>query len=277
MKKYTHYIAIALIFATPVLADAATLKILPGTRTFKINSAASMPARDGLLGAWGFDNADMNTDNVMDRSGNRLSGSLNNFSSITKVLGKAGQALVFDGVDDNVSFGDVAEATTTTLVAWVKPAVVKGGMKIVSKKMSGASSQYGIATAISNTDKFTSSFFSSGASSDVCESTGTEGTYGANQWYHVVATYDGDVCKIYVNAVDVTDLVSDLASGNITNTTSALRIGADGGASIAAGSYFNGVIDDVRMYGRAFSAVEVQNLYEKMLGSLRIRSTQVAR
>ncbi len=268
---------IAIVFFLPSFIHAATLKILPGSRTLKINSAASLPAREGLLAAWGFDNADMNTENVMDRSGNRLTGTLNNFSSITKVLGKTGQGLVFDGVDDNVSFGDVAEATTTTLAAWVKPGVVKTGMKIVSKKMSGANSQYGLATSGSSADKFTAVFFTSAASNDVCESMGADGTYAANRWYYVVATYDGDTCKMYVNGIDVTDLTSDLATGVILNTTSPLRIGADGGAAIAAGSYFNGVIDDVRIYGRSLSAFEVQNLFEKTFGSFRIRSTQVSR
>jgi hypothetical protein len=214
-----------------------------------------------LYGYWTFDPADLtSTTTVYDRSRKGYSGTSAGFGmTLSKTPGKLGEALVFDGTDDTFSMGDVAEPSTITLAAWVKPSTVKGGMKIISKKMSGASSQYGLGTHSSNTDKFTATFFSSAPSSDVCTSTGTDGTYAAHKWYYVVATYDGDTCKIYVNGVDVTSVTSDNASGNILNTTSALRIGAEGGAT--ASGFWTGALDEVRIFGRALTAVEVQSLY----------------
>jgi hypothetical protein len=237
--------------------------------SFNVNSSKTNHRTLGLIGQWTFDGPDMTSTLVYDKSGAGLTGTLNSFPSLPRTYpGVRGQALVFDGVDDNVSMGDVADSPTITLAAWVKPSKVSGGMKIISKKMLAPSPEYGIATSLSDPDKFTASFFSSTPSSDVCESTGAAGTYSANKWYFVVATYDGDACKIYVNGTDVTNVLSDLASGDLLNTTSALRIGADGGSSILAGSYFEGAIDDTRIYGRAFTGDEVANLYVQTAGAL---------
>lgn len=225
------------------------------------NASEATRQKTALSGLWTMNGPDLTTTTATDKAGVN-NGTLNNFPTPLRLAaGKTGQALIFDGVDDNISLGDTNESGTITLAAWVKPSEQKTGMKIVSKKMSGASSQYGLATHGSSADKFTAVFFSSAPSSDVCDSTGTPGSYAANKWVFVAATYDGDTCKMYVNGADVTTVSSDVASGNILNTSSALRIGADGGASIAAGSYFRGAIDDVRIYSTALTAAQIYTLY----------------
>ena len=243
-------------------AEITTLYNL-GTASLSANTQPRSMT-DGLIGYWTFNGPDISATTATDKSGSGNNGTLTSFpSTLASVItaGKSGQALVFDGTATNIDLNDTNEPGAITLAAWVKPSLVKGGMKIVSKKMSGSSAQYGLATSISNTDKFTSSFYSSAPSSDVCESSGTDGTYSANQWYFVVATYDGDTSKMYVNGLDTTSVLSDIASGSILNGTSKLRIGADGGASILAGSYFSGGIDEVRIYSRALSVSEIQRLY----------------
>jgi predicted ribosomally synthesized peptide with SipW-like signal peptide len=76
-----------------------------------------------------------------------------------------------------------------------------------------------------------------------------------DSWYHCVLTYDGstNVGTFYVDGTEV-----DSATGAFNNTASNFAIGSkDGG-----GNPWDGLIDDVRVYSRALSAAEVQDLYD---------------
>ena len=77
-------------------------------------------------------------------------------------------------------------------------------------------------------------------------------TVVTNKWYDIVTTHDNATLKIYINGI-------------LDNSVSC---GAVIPAAITVGSYssdrnemFNGIIDDVRIYNRALSAQEVQQLY----------------
>ena len=73
----------------------------------------------------------------------------------------------------------------------------------------------------------------------------------ANVWTHMAATYDGSTVRLFINGVQV---ASAAFSGSITSSTNPLRIG---GNSIW-GEYFQGMIDEVRIYNRALSQPEIQ-------------------
>jgi hypothetical protein len=77
-------------------------------------------------------------------------------------------------------------------------------------------------------------------------------------WFHAAATYDGSTVKIYVNGV----LESTTArSGTIT--AGAKNIGSSSGGG---SEYFNGTIDNVKIYNRALSAAEVQQNFNALRG-----------
>ncbi|MEM1391948.1 MAG: DUF4347 domain-containing protein, partial [Cyanobacteria bacterium P01_H01_bin.150] len=71
-------------------------------------------------------------------------------------------------------------------------------------------------------------------------------------WNHVAATYDGTDYKLYVNTVEVYS-TSDFKGKNIAPTQQ-LEIGKVGD------TYFEGAIDEVRVWNVARSAGEIQNL-----------------
>jgi hypothetical protein len=77
-------------------------------------------------------------------------------------------------------------------------------------------------------------------------------TLSQNQWYHIVGTYDGSYQKIYVNGVLNT---SKAWSGNIVSSTT-VKVGWG-----LSDRYWRGLIDEVRIYSRALSASEIQQLY----------------
>jgi hypothetical protein len=90
----------------------------------------------------------------------------------------------------------------------------------------------------------------------------------ANQWYHVVVTYNGSLTQanrfvIYVDGVNVLD-TSDFDSagtlGNITNSATH-RIGNNSCVS-CSGEFADGAIDEVRYYDRVLNAQEIKRLYK---------------
>ncbi|NIP25986.1 MAG: hypothetical protein GWN67_16725 [Phycisphaerae bacterium] len=75
-------------------------------------------------------------------------------------------------------------------------------------------------------------------------------------WYHVVVTEDSPHRAIYINgSLDSSDSLSVSYSGNTPDT---IRIGNRADAAIFS---FDGLIDDVRIYDRALSALEIMELY----------------
>ena len=71
-----------------------------------------------------------------------------------------------------------------------------------------------------------------------------------NTWTHVAMTYNGAQMRLYVNGV----LVGQRAqTGSIQTNNGQLRIGG----SAAFGEFFQGMIDEVRIYNRALSATEI--------------------
>ncbi len=74
------------------------------------------------------------------------------------------------------------------------------------------------------------------------------------QWYHLAGTNDGSSLKIYVDGIPKAEVTSVGYSGVNYNA----YIGCD-----SSYAFFNGVIDDVRVYNRALSEEELLQLYRK--------------
>ena len=74
-------------------------------------------------------------------------------------------------------------------------------------------------------------------------------------WYHAVVTYDGSDIIYYLNS----ELDEVASSEDAVVTDEILYIGKRG--YVGYEEYFDGTIDDVRIYDRALSAAEVEELY----------------
>ncbi len=78
-------------------------------------------------------------------------------------------------------------------------------------------------------------------------------------WHHIVCTFGGGRLKVYQNGVLTGDIP---VSGVITNTTLvSLEIGRQANGS--GNATYNGSLDDIRIYSRAFNADEAQVLYNE--------------
>ena len=76
-----------------------------------------------------------------------------------------------------------------------------------------------------------------------------------NTWYHVVVVFDETIDKVYFYINGSLQTEAD-QTYNMTADEGLLRIG-DSGAS----EFWDGLIDEVRVYNRALTADEVKRLY----------------
>ena len=81
-----------------------------------------------------------------------------------------------------------------------------------------------------------------------------------NSWNHLIFTFSTDSLGIYLNGALKTVGNWNGTSGE-TSSSHYVAIGSYRHSS-SSGTYFSGLIDDVRIYDRALSAVEVQALHQ---------------
>jgi len=168
------------------------------------------------------------------------------------VTGKVGMALGFDGVDDYVEIphSNVFNLTNLTLEAWIYIDSFRTNWPQIVTKLDTASwTGYGLCL-VKATSKLR--FDLGDGTPQYLDSVST---VVPGQWYHVVGTYDGSEQKIYINgALDAS--VSKAVT--IAPNTHPIRMGCQ---AFALAYWFDGIIDEVRIYNRALTATEVQDLY----------------
>ena len=199
----------------------------------------------GLVAAYSFDQGSGTA--APDASGTGNNGTLTNGPSWA-AAGKYGGAISFDGVNDMVTIADSASLDLTTgmtLQAWVRPAVLGWPYRTVLLKETPGSHVY--ALYLNETTRPQGTMFAGGFERIA---TGAA-ALAANTWTHLATTYEGTNLRLYVNGTLVT---TTAASGAISTSTGALRIGAN---TIWPEEAFQGLIDEVRVYNRALTAAEL--------------------
>ncbi|MCK4553039.1 LamG domain-containing protein [Candidatus Pacearchaeota archaeon] len=167
--------------------------------------------------------------------------------------GQVGNALQFDGSNDYVLVSDSASLDSLndtgefTLEAWIYPDAYPWNGIIGSNRI-----RFTLCTGTLFLDLYNTSE-QEVQSSDVVN---------LNEWSHVAVTYDratGDVKFYHLGGLAGTDSIhnADL------DATSSFVIGEEGWSS-----YFDGAIDEVRIYNRTLNATEINWSYQRGLAGL---------
>ena len=205
-------------------------------------SSATTASASGPVAAYSFDAGSGTT--VTDLSGNGNNGTIAN--ATWTAAGKYGSALSFNGSTAIVTVSDSASLRLTsamTLEAWVSPSTVTGAWRDVLYK--GNDNYYLEGTSSSGLPTFGGTF--GGANANVYGGS----TLPVNTWSHLAGTYDGATLRLYVNGALVS---SQTQTGTIATSANPLQIGGDS----LYGQYFQGAIDEVRVYNRALTQAEIQ-------------------
>jgi hypothetical protein len=224
----------------------------------KTNTSASTPQGTGRLdsGLVGYWKLDENTGtSAGDTSTGGNTGTITNGPTWT--TGRIGSALSFDGTNDYVTMGDIAAAeggNQVTAAAWIKQNGSTNERHVLDKGgCTGSSTNSWELMVISGEPVFYIPAYGGSA-------TGAGVNVSDNAWHHLVGTYDGVTIRIYS---DGSLVGTQAASVTLGSDTSAVEVGGNcnGGGSCAGSCYWNGQIDEARVYDRALSDDEIRQLY----------------
>ena len=212
----------------------------------------------GLVAHWQFDEGTGTT--TVDSSGNGHDGNL--LGDPQWVAGMIGSgALSFDGSDGLVDVGHDEALNITdelTITLWVKVADLSNFYFLVCKQPSGTAGDNYPGNYEFRTESNTGAlqFGHQEAEGEQYTFYTSETSITAEQWYHVaVSVTNGKLVEFYIDGIPAGS-AEQLTNFGVLNDEP-VRIGGrkDGY------SFFNGILDDVRLYDRALSAVQIQKLY----------------
>ena len=206
---------------------------------------------DGLVAYYPFNG------NANDESGNGNNGTVNGATLTTDRFGNVNNAYSFNGTNDSISVNNnqlLNPSNAMTVTAWIKPEdittsrnqdVVRKGdpnaIYLLSFQEYGTQLTFGLKT--------TSGYH---IESDTPI---TAINYTDGQWHLIVGLYDGSNIKVFKDGILIG---SKSQTGLILASTGKLFIGCVEGPS----EFFKGSIDDIRIYNRALSDSEIQQLYQ---------------
>jgi len=252
-------------FIDPTLANASTNNTgsvsINTSVTNATNATALLNWNNSLIGWWRMNEAAGGT-LVQDFSGYGNNGTWIGNTTSNVTTGMFGNALAFDGVDDYVNAGNDASLNITkeiTISAWIKRNNTGVRQFIIDKeKYVSSTDRQGwlIEIQADNTARFT---LENNAGTAI---TSTE-TLSVGVWYFIVAGFDATTKYIYINTTKYSNAVGIFPA----ITSNSLFIGTEDGTS----RYFNGSIDEVRIYNCAPSASEINASYNA--GLYRLNTT----
>ena len=204
---------------------------------------------DGLVAHYEFDG------DADDSSGNGNDGE--EFGGVSYTDGVIGRAASFDGVDDFIELNEAMSSEYLGLSVWFNTDSTKTGqdyaLQIIRLRYYG----YGIKLNSPDVGMLSVNVALSASENLLFESDST--SFNDGNWYHLVVNYSDVGLRIYID--------NNLIHTHSTTNSQPIYHNPDGGYSIGKDGnhwtdYFEGSIDDFRIYNRALSVAEIEALYE---------------
>src|SRR3989338_8208125 len=226
-------------------------------------SSEEVSLQKGLVGQWKFDG------NAKDSTPSSNNGPVTGATLTTDRKGTANKAYSFNGTSDFVNVPHNANLNLTTAVtisAWINidPAV-KADYQTILTKQDGVADPEIYMFRLQQSNGYLLGRIQNAAYA-VNDITGSADLTGA--WHHVIFTYDANFLNLYVDGVSAaTPVAKTITPG--TNT-SALTIGK----TLTLGRFAKGTIEDVSIYNRALSQVEITALYQSYDPGIQVSDLQ---
>ena len=177
-------------------------------------------------------------------------------SSVTYAAGKFDKAAVFDGSSSIIDLGSSSPLNTfggeQTISLWIYP-TTSTHQEIIGYRNDTTLQWNYVEKMSNNTIRFL--LRSSASPLTVFNTTGT---VTINQWNHIVVTVNSTTAKIYINNGTAESLASTVTSFSNSESTKIGEYDALQGVN-----YFNGKIDQIRIFDKSLSSGEVNSLYNE--------------
>jgi hypothetical protein len=228
-------------FYTGYVKELYPVKLRSRTRVLSASEEAAWRSRvpaGPLVGYWKFDEASR-TDSCLDSSGNGYDGTA---TGTGIVEGKLKGARSFSGLKEYVEIPPINLKDAITVSAWVySDRFFQNGFVVTKNPVNTQWALFFEAGSLK--------WRTVGNSNNVVCPAPVNGS-----WHHIAATQAGSTATLYLDG-------KMRASGTlppIGNAPTSVNIGRYDSPSF---SYFNGRIDDVRLYNRVLTAAEIAELY----------------
>jgi glucose/arabinose dehydrogenase/PKD repeat protein len=208
-------------------------------------TVTQIPIPSGLVAGWSFNEGSGTT--AHDSSGNNNTVALVSGTSWTAGHYNGGLSMTGTPSAGTPNSASLSLSGSYTLTAWIKPSSLNGYQTVMVKEdpAGGGGCGYWLQTV----GTAVSSGFNAGAG---CREHTANAGLQVNTWYHIAAVFDNaaNTYSIYVNGV--LQVIDPETAAPLPNNQR-LTIGRS-----AFGEYWNGVLDEGRIYNRALAPGEVQ-------------------
>ena len=215
------------------------------------SSSNKIDLKNGLVGWWKFDETKGKV--AKDSSGKKRNGELKNFDSDTAhwVKGPVGNALRFDGKNDYVDVGDFEWGGECSFSGWVKYDKIQFWSRVFDFG-NGASKDN---IVLSNQSRTPYLVFENWNKSSK-ENKYIPDFWQLGDWVYIVCkVHESGKLNIFKNGKLITSSIRKLTP------TIFRRDQYFGKSNWSGNSYFNGELDDLRLYDRAITEAEVRALH----------------
>jgi hypothetical protein len=260
-SEYNHWINLTLFnySATgvvrvylPVNAGAVWNNLCFAT---SLTSTCTPNINTGLVAQYDF------TGNANDVSGNGNNGTVNGATLVADRFGNANSAYLFDGSSNyinivNNSALNFSNTVSFSISSWIKLSGSNANYSGIVTKMDGSGNGFQFVIGDNLTLNKLATEFGQGV-----VGVGFSGNQNLNDglWHQVMYIVDrlNNKVSFYVdNNLDAQVTSTNVSAANINNTSD-LKIGVDRTMT----DYFNGIMDDIRIYNKALSACDIDSLF----------------
>jgi len=211
-----------------------------GFTTASMTQVPNYVPSNGLVGWWPFNG------NANDESGNGNNGTVNGATLTADRFGISNMAYSFDGINDYISTYR-SGYTTFSISLWCK---LPSPAMPINPLVDGFDSYYDIYFTQSKLYYATFTGFNQYTNID-CNVTPSLG-----QWQHLVFVYSNNSISVYSNS----SLAGTYNVQPLSGTTGNHNFGA---SLTGSDQYLNGCLDDIGIWNRGLTAIEVTNLFNE--------------